>query len=370
MSDKIMISIVMPVYNAAPFLAQCFDSILSQQRVKFELLVVDDGSTDGSQDLCQRYAEGDSRIRLFRTDNRGPGAAKNLALSHAQGDAAAFIDADDYFEPAALQTLVAAWRETGADFIRCENRIFIDASHPPPNPAGIALSGPPQGKMPREGLVDIGYVNGRPRVRYWNPCGSSMVSLGKVRQHGVRFNERMRQGEDGWFMLELAKIPLSYHYCDAVVYNWRRHGYNSITLTSLHPLERIACKFFYYAELRKYLRSKIGTPLADRAIAHNYASVFVEMVLLYGGWSGGANFDPAAKGIATAIVEPLLVGSMSDFTPTGWREKAAKAFVRLGWARALALLGRHSAKNVIEGWSDFSGFDHKRIVDSDYTPFE
>lgn len=220
--------------------------------------------------------------------------------------------------------------------------------------------------MPRSGLIDIVDVAGRPRVRYWTPCGSSLVSLDVIRRHGVRFNERMRQGEDGWFMLRLAKIPVSYHYSDTVVYNWRRHGYNSITLTSLHPLERIACKCFFYAELRKFLRGQVGISLADRAVAHNYVSVFLEMLLLYGAWGVGADSSPAAAGILRALDDPFLRAGLDDYTPGRWVDLFAKAFAQFGWADALALLGRRYAAGAAGDWRDFSDFEYRRIVGADY----
>lgn len=368
MPEKKIISVVMPVFNAAPFLRQCLDSVLSQRGADLEALVVDNGSTDGSQDICEQYAKMDSRVRLFRMNNRGPGAARNFAFSRAVGDVAAFIDADDYFEPDALRILRTAWLESGAEFVRSENHIFADSIHPPPDPAAILLSGPPQGKMPRNGLIDIVHVDGKPRVRYWSPCGSSLVSTAVVKKRGIRFNETMGQGEDSWFMLELAKISVSYHYCDTVTYNWRRHGYNSITLTSLHPLERVACKFFFYARLREYLRSRFGESLANRALAHNYASVYMEMLILYGGWATGKNRRKALECISRAIADPLFLECLPDYMPPRARERTAKKLIRLGKPGALAILCRHLGRNAVKGWEDYSGFDDRRVVEADYTP--
>lgn len=100
-----LISVIVPVYNARPYLAECVGSILAQTYQQFELLLIDDGSTDGSDQLCQQLAAGDDRIRCYRQQNAGASAARNLGLSQVAGDDVTFVDADDGIEPYFLATL-------------------------------------------------------------------------------------------------------------------------------------------------------------------------------------------------------------------------------------------------------------------------
>lgn len=92
------ISLIVPVYNAERYLPKCVDSILAQTYRDLELLLIDDGSTDRSPQLCDGYALTDSRIRVFHQPNRGVGAARNLGISQASGDYLGFVDADDYVD--------------------------------------------------------------------------------------------------------------------------------------------------------------------------------------------------------------------------------------------------------------------------------
>ena len=92
------ISVTVPVYNTAQFLPRCIDSILSQSFTDFELLLVDDGSTDGSGAICNAYAEKDSRIRVFHKENGGASSARNVGLNNAIGEWVTFIDSDDWIE--------------------------------------------------------------------------------------------------------------------------------------------------------------------------------------------------------------------------------------------------------------------------------
>lgn len=103
-----MISIIVPTYNVCKWLKRCVDSILSQRYRDFELLLIDDGSTDGSGEICDEYAEKDSRIRVFHKPNGGVSSARNLGLDNARGQWITFADADDYVSPYYLENLIAA----------------------------------------------------------------------------------------------------------------------------------------------------------------------------------------------------------------------------------------------------------------------
>lgn len=91
-----MISIIVPIYNAEQYLHRCIDSILAQSYTNFELLLVNDGSTDGSGDICDEYAAKDTRVRVLHKANGGVSSARNLGLDNAQGEYITFCDADDY----------------------------------------------------------------------------------------------------------------------------------------------------------------------------------------------------------------------------------------------------------------------------------
>lgn len=92
------ITIVVPIYNTEQYLPCCIDSILSQSFTDFELLLIDDGSIDGSGQICDAYAEKDNRIRVFHKENGGVSSARNLGLDNAKGEWVTFVDSDDWIE--------------------------------------------------------------------------------------------------------------------------------------------------------------------------------------------------------------------------------------------------------------------------------
>lgn len=114
-----MISVIVPVYNVEPYLRKCLDSILAQTYRDLEILVIDDGSTDGSGSICDEYAEKDERIRLFHTENHGLSAARNLGLDIAKGDWIGFVDSDDWIELDMYEVLLSKAEESSADVAEC-----------------------------------------------------------------------------------------------------------------------------------------------------------------------------------------------------------------------------------------------------------
>ena len=110
-----LISIIVPIYNTEKYLHQCLDSILNQTYTNFEVLLVNDGSTDSSGMICQEYVENDSRFRYFEKENGGASSARNLGLERSGGAYITFIDSDDWVEPNYLDVLYTALKENDTD---------------------------------------------------------------------------------------------------------------------------------------------------------------------------------------------------------------------------------------------------------------
>lgn len=118
--DPTLITVVMPCYNAARYVHEAVTSVLQQSYAALELIIVDDGSTDGSTEIVEALASAHPhRIRLLYQNRIGPYAARNHGLEHAQGNFVAFLDADDYWHPEALAKLHAALIDAPADVAYC-----------------------------------------------------------------------------------------------------------------------------------------------------------------------------------------------------------------------------------------------------------
>jgi glycosyltransferase involved in cell wall biosynthesis len=136
--DKPAVSIVMPAFNVEPFIGGAIDSVCAQTFSDFELLVVDDGSTDGTADVVERQSRADRRVRFLRQDNGGLSTARNVALQQSRGEYIAILDSDDAWTPSFLASQIAILEARPDVDIVTANAWFL----------GGALTGQPAGPSP------------------------------------------------------------------------------------------------------------------------------------------------------------------------------------------------------------------------------
>lgn len=117
LSNNTLISVIVPVYNVKNYLTRCVRSILGQSFRFIELLLIDDGSSDGSAELCDEFAREDCRVIVRHKENEGVSKARNLGLELARGEYVAFVDSDDFIENDFLKVLYESARMTGADVV-------------------------------------------------------------------------------------------------------------------------------------------------------------------------------------------------------------------------------------------------------------
>ena len=120
-TKKSLISIIVPVYNVQDYLYRCVDSLLRQTYSNLEIILIDDGSTDRSLDMCKKFAEADARIKIISQPNKGIGAVRNIGLSCARGEYVAFVDSDDWVEPDMYELLLGVMVNECADIICCSH---------------------------------------------------------------------------------------------------------------------------------------------------------------------------------------------------------------------------------------------------------
>ena len=131
-----LVSVIVPVYNVAPYLREALDSVVNQSYKDLEIIIVDDGSTDGSASICEEYAASDNRIKLVHQPNKGLSGARNTGLELATGDFVSFIDSDDSISPVFVESLVNAIVSSSASIAICRLS-SIDTSG---NMSGVAAT--------------------------------------------------------------------------------------------------------------------------------------------------------------------------------------------------------------------------------------
>ena len=119
MENRGSVSVIIPVYQVARYLVEALDSVVRQTYTNLEIILIDDGSTDGSGEICDRYAATDHRIRVVHQENKGLSAARNAGLDLMNGDAVAFLDSDEAYDPEYIETAANAMIREQADLVVC-----------------------------------------------------------------------------------------------------------------------------------------------------------------------------------------------------------------------------------------------------------
>ena len=178
-------SIIVPVYNAREYLDKCIESVRQDPGSDWELILVNDGSTDGSGVLCQQYAAQDSRIWVIHQQNRGPGGARNTGLQQARGEYCWFVDSDDSIVPGALDLLRLAVEEFHADVYSFDYLSDDGKGRPVPTEASFGSENTP-------------FVL-RDQPDFLNSMPATWLRLWKrslFEDHPIRFPDRAFYGED------------------------------------------------------------------------------------------------------------------------------------------------------------------------------
>ena len=241
MSSSPEISVIVTLWNAEKTLGRCLDSILAQTFPAFEVLAINDGSTDRSWEILTEYAEKDERIRIFSQENKGVSLSRQLGMDQATGRYVIHVDSDDWIEPETFQKMYGKAHSENLDIVICgcwnEGRTYhIYHSHDP----GSDLSAP---------AVIEGIFTGR-TAGY---CCNKLIR--KASCEGIRFAPTdIHYREDEWFILRLLCRDVRIGYIDEGFYHYWTDNANSLSKASLrntYPTLR-----FLMNEYQKIIREK------------------------------------------------------------------------------------------------------------------
>ncbi len=238
-----MISVIVPVYNVENYLRECLDSLLAQTYPSLEIILVDDGSTDRSGQICEEYAKNHENMRVIHKQNQGLGMARNTGLEHISGEYVAFVDSDDYLDADCLEQLYNGLQEKKVDYCKCgfkrvddnRNLSFVKQykeEHYVKDDAAKML-------LPR-------LIGSRPDVKdSIEPCVWGVLYASRhIKEHQIRFpSERELISEDVVFHIDYMQYADGAYVIPYAGYNYRR---NDASLTKTYRSDRFeACCIFY-----------------------------------------------------------------------------------------------------------------------------
>lgn len=210
------ISVIVPVYNAERYLKPCVESILAQTFRDFEVLLIDDGSTDLSGSICDGYADADNRVRVLHKPNGGVSQARNDGIGQAAGKYLAFSDSDDTVAPDWLETLYQKAEQTSADLVVC-NFYTVSASGKEPHCHAFAEGEVLEGEALKTRLYQaIASCND---VGLYSLC-NKLFRADVVRASGLSFQKGMSFGEDMLFLLDVYRQAGRIAFSEKLLYNY------------------------------------------------------------------------------------------------------------------------------------------------------
>ena len=226
------ISICVPVYNTAPYLPQCLDSLLSQTLQEIEILLVDDGSTDESGKICDEYSQQDSRIRVFHKPNGGSASARQVAWDNMTGEYCIVCDSDDWVEPTMYEEMYKKAKEEDADMVICD--VFFNY---------------PNGKEVRRKRTKINcnrdaLLRDLLMQRIGGSTWNKLVRTDIYRRYNLSWELGINLGEDTFIFLKQLQFPIKVVSYPKPLYHYRRrYGEstytNQLTLASFEQAEYV-----------------------------------------------------------------------------------------------------------------------------------
>ncbi len=222
-SENYMISVIVPVYNTEKYIDECVESIVNQTYNNLEIILVDDGSTDSSPQMCDKWAEKDSRIKVIHKENGGTSTAKNLALNVASGDYVGFIDSDDFIDKDMFEMLISNALEYSAEISRCSYRFYEDGKFVDSNEEKDEITTYTSAQI----IDDLKYSGNLRSIA----CNKLFL---RKAISDVRFNEKLYSGEDTVFVYQVYKNVNKVVCRDIAKYNYRRHSNHLSTKTDFN----------------------------------------------------------------------------------------------------------------------------------------
>lgn len=212
----LLVSIIIPVYNVEKYLPVCLDSVKKQSYENLEIILINDGSTDKSGEICDSYAKKDSRIKVLHTTNNGVSSARNTGIECANGEAICFIDSDDTVEEDYIANLVNAWVEGKSDLVICNIKDIY--------PSKIVSKRKVRNKL-----------TGVFRKDYWKLIDLLRVPVVKlyksdiIKKYSLEFPTTIHTAEDQIWNFNYYSHVNSYSYVDNSLYNYFHRDNNSLS---------------------------------------------------------------------------------------------------------------------------------------------
>lgn len=331
------VSIIVPVYNAKKRLVQCLDSIISQTYSEIEVLLIDDGSEDGSGKICDEYSAKDSRFNVFHLKNGGVSSARNFALDHATGDYIQFLDSDDTLFPETISQKVMELEKQDCQMI-------VTAYNRENGAEKELVSYEISGLQKLEDYVCY-FSKEEAHSYFFGVLWNKLYDAGIIRKNNIRFMHELSFAEDFVFNLEYMKHCKKVFIIQKPLYNYYFVSGTSSLSKNNSVFEKtwdIRCRILY-SNYKNFFVEK-GFYKEHRNLAQSYLFIAYSRSI-YDLFLAGKSLWYVSKVIRNRRREPEIIEMTKTFIPYNKKQKMLMFFLKYKLDFPLAVLFRINHNN-------------------------
>lgn len=257
MQNEKLISVIVTAYNIEKYLSRCMDSLLAQTYRNLEIILVDDGSTDGTPEICEEYVRKSNKVTVIHKENGGPSAARNAGLAIANGEFIGYVDGDDFIEPDMYQDMLSACLKTGAQIAICSYREVGEGSRKN-TPTGDVI------ELSRQEALEW-YISGHEQYHIYHSVWSKLFERSLLKE--IYFEEG-RKSEDIMYTTKALVKAEKCVFLDTNYYNYVLDRQGSIMNSKVQE-RRFADEIPFWKEQIAYLESA-GMQLLSRKASYRF----------------------------------------------------------------------------------------------------
>lgn len=303
------LSIIIPVFNSEQYLDKCLISVLNQNWKGYEIILVDDGSVDGSRQKAESLLAGQCNHTILVQENRGVSAARNSGIKHAKGEWITFVDSDDYLAPDYLEILMK--HSIGCDLL-VSGIVFMKGEEEirrtlPPNMDGRIA------ELKKENTIILDYSV--------SPCGK-LYRKAVIDKYEVLFDESLVTAEDRDFNIEFLFRAEMIRLIQYAGYHYQTTHEGSLSKDSSFSHERLQAGILYWNKMRRFLDGSNETYLAHRLfyfIVDNVSSLLRQQKY------NEAIF--ALNGIRSLVDRPFILSNLKNVQAPVWQKLLVRLFL-------------------------------------------
>lgn len=337
-----LISVIVPLHNSEKYLRRCIESIIQQTYKNIEIILINDGSTDRSGEICNEYSLKDNRVRVIHTKNNGPAAARNIGIKDAKGSFMFFIDADDFMEANALNLLIEAYRQHKAD-ITIGDFIRIKGDNSFPSHNGVFLKSK---LFTKQDIIDytISYLKKPNRSPLFAYSWGKLFKASIIKDNSIFFNADLRTFEDVAFNFDYLKHTNEIFFLKETLYNHSIHNnYISTSMMSSGDPKNLFGHLKALVNVSNFLNNRISPSEIRRETGHACICLTIIQLVRACGQINNSNKEKIYELVYRIITDSGIRDNLQFYSPSKGDSRILPLLMKLKLVWPIILVCRYKA---------------------------